>query len=317
MNVEDYETMNVGDVYKTNEILLASVRIKDTNLVTRLNTYFGLTREFYYGKILYADKQNCTIRVIRDLDTNSSNIPKEKIFSTERTSVEFLQVDQIPIAEVYKDIYIYLDLVKVPNNNYGRAQQFIRIVGNTVTFKTDQGTFDTANIMDTLVVHGQTKYLFSESSFLYKWWEKNKKDVVKRKAYNVKQREEERLAAVAAEEERKRRSNRALENLAKLAEQKEAEEAAEQKQREAEEERKQRKAEEEERKREEEERAKQQAEAAKQAKKKREQNKRKKTQKPRRSSRLENMKKKQRRESARITKKKSQLHEEYTEKLKF
>ena len=100
MNVEDYETMNVGDVYKTNEILLASVRIKDTNLVTRLNTYFGLTREFYYGKILYADKQNCTIRVIRDLDTNSSNIPKEKIFSTERTSVEFLQVDQIPIAEV-------------------------------------------------------------------------------------------------------------------------------------------------------------------------------------------------------------------------
>ena len=119
----------------------------------------------------------------------------------------------------------------------------------------------------------------------------------------------------AEAQQRKRRSNRALENLAKLAEQK-AEEAERAKQQ-AEEERKQRKAEEEERKREEAERAKQQAEAAKQAKKKREQNKRKKTQQPRRSSRLENIKKKQRRESAKITKKKSQLHEEYTEKLKF
>tara|TARA_B100001093_G_scaffold474360_1_gene498967 strand:+ start:643 stop:1464 length:822 start_codon:yes stop_codon:yes gene_type:complete len=271
---------NVEDVYKNKKtrILLASVRIKDTNLVTYLNKEFALTREFYYGKILYADKQKCTIRVIRDLDTKRSIILKKKIFSTERTSVEFLPSDQIPIAEVYEDIITFNDIVKVPNNNYGRAQEFIKIVGNTVTFKTDQGTFDTANIMDTLVVHGQTKYLFSGSSFLYKWWEKNKKDVVKRR-------------------EAEEASNRALKRLAEQAEQKEAEEA---------------------------ERAKQQAEEAKrkaeEAKKNRPKNKRKKKKEPeRRSSRLENNKKKQRRRNPgrKARQKTSQLHEEYTEKLKF
>ena len=291
MNVENYKTMNVEQAKnsETAKFLLTSVRITDNNLLTRLNTYFGLTREFYYGKILYIDKKKYTIRVIGDLDKTIKN--SQITFTAYKKDVTVIDVSQIPIAEVYKDIYIYLDLVKVRNNNYGMAQQFIRIVGNTVTFKTDQGTFDTANIMDTLVVHGQTKYLFSESSFLSKWWENNKKDLMDKK---IQMMEKARLAALAAEERRKQReeelSNRAFENLAKLAEQKEAEEA---------------------------ERAKQQTEAAKLAKKKREQNKRKKTQQPRRSSRLENIKKKQRRKSARIKQKTSRLHEEYTEKLKF
>lgn len=293
-NVENYKTMNVEQAKnsETAKFLLASVRIEEKNLLTNLNKYFDLDRKFYYGKILYIDKKKYTIRVIGDLDKTTMN--SQITFTAYKKDVTVIDVSQIPIAEVYKDIRKFYDLVKVPNNNYGRAEEFIGIVGNTVTFKTDQGTFDTANIMDTLVVHGQTKYLFIESSFLYKWWEKNKKDLMDKK---IQMMEKARLAALAAEERRKQReeeaSNRALEHLAELAEQKEAEEAERAKQQAAEEER--RKAEE--------------------AKINRLKNKRKKTQKKepqRQSRRLQNIEKKKRRDLA-----KKKLPEEYTEKLKF
>ena len=304
---------DVEDVYKTNEILLTSVRITDKNILNYLNKTFALTREFYYGKILYADKQKCTIRVIRDLDTKPSIIPKEKIFSTYRTSVEFLAVDQIPIAEVDKDItgediLTRNDIVKVPN--YEKAQEFIKIDGNVVTFKTDEG-FKTENIMNTLVVHGQTKYLFYPSSFLYQWWKKNKEDVERRMAENAKKKEEERLAALAAEKKRREEeaSKRALKRLAELAEQKEAEEAAEQKQREAEEAK--RKAEEERKRRESEEAKRKTEEATKKRKNKRKEQ----PQKLRRSPRQKKLPRRNPGRKARP--KKSQLHEEYTEKLKF
>ena len=292
---------DVEDVYnnKKTRILLASVRITDKKNVTKLNDKFALTREFYYGKILYADKQKFTIRVIRDLNkTNTSIIHKQIIFLADRINVEVLQVDQIPIAEVV-DYIGYVDLVKVPHNNYERAQEFVKIVGNRVKFKTDKGTFDTANIMDTLVVHGETKYLFSASSFLFQWWETNKKDILKkitaekeRKAENAKKKEEERLAALAVERAKRREeeaSKRRFERLAELAEQKEAEAAAEQKQREAEE-------------------AKRKAEEAKEKREKK---------KKERKQQREEFRKNPRKSGRKPKKRKPGLHEEYKEKLKF
>ena len=206
MNVEDYKTMNVEQAKnsETAKFLLASVRITDNNLLTRLNDHFGLTREFYYGKILYTDKKKYTIRVIRDLD---KTMKSQVNFTAYKKDVTVIDLGVMPIAEVDKDIngndiLTRNNIVKVPN--YERAQEFIEMDGNTVRFMTDKRTVDTANIMDTLVVHGrESKFLFYPSSFLSKWWEKNKKDLMDEKIYMMEKAKQQAENAKLAEQKRR------------------------------------------------------------------------------------------------------------------
>lgn len=272
MNVEDYETMNVEEARNSEKakFLLASVRITDKNLLTKLNDTFALTREFYYGKILYADKQKYTIRVIKDLDTKLGQLPKRIDFSAYKKNVTVIDLGEIPIAEVVRYIgFTRNDIVKVPN--YDKAQNFVKIVGNAVFFKTDKG-LKTANIMDTLVVHGDTDNLFNPSSFLSQWWENNKKYLMDIKKYMMekakRQAEGAKRAKQQAEAAERAKQQAAEEERAKQQAEAEAERA---KQQATEEEQKQREAEEAKRK-------------AEEAKKNRLKNKRKKNKEPERRS---------------------------------